>query len=188
MISKDSSGFGKWQTAISWVLLVAAALLAACTTHEADRDPVSVDLPDGSAYAIPAFEFDRPAVRQAAGLDRKWQEAGAAYQAGDYRGSEQLFGEIRKTEDRDPNRHDATLYQGISLLMQGREDEAQDVLTQAKGLAEESGLPGTVDSFYIGLTAIARDDADAATDALAGALGGPFDDEAQELLASLERR
>lgn len=181
---------------LRWKLsAVAAGLIVVATglTFLALRSPGGgethvIQLPGGARYEIQPMMFDRPVTRQAAGMDKQWEEAGAAYQTGNYRKSERLFGQIERAERRDPERHDATLYRGVSLLMAGRHQEAEEVLRRARGLAQETGLAGSADSFYLGVAAIARNDRARAVEALRQAVGGPFDKDARALLAEVAGR
>jgi len=178
---------------ISWKLtagLLAAAalvviLLGPTLWDASDRTGGTLTLPDGGSYAIPAMEFTRPDLRNSEGLHKQWQEAGAAYQTGDYTRSERLFGEIEGGSGADPSRHDAALYRGISLVMSGRHQQADDVLQRARGFAEQSGLGSTVDSYYLGIAALGRNDLATARTSLQQALGGPFDQQARNLLAGI---
>ena len=167
--------------------LLALALLAGCLGCGSDSpEPAgAIRLPDGEIYEIPAMEFDRPTLRDAEGLDKQWQEAGAAYRTGNYRRSAKLFGRIVESESRDPERHDAALYAGIALLREGRTADARVELERARGLAGATGLDDSAETFYLGLTSLAENDVEAATRALQAALGGPFDREARALLARL---
>jgi len=178
---------------ISWKLttgLIAATALAAIALVPALRDggdgPGGVlTLPDGGSYTIPAMEFTRPDLRNSEGMHKQWQEAGAAYQTGNYSRSERLFGEIERGSGADPSRHDAALYRGVSLVMAGRHQEADGVLQRARGFAGQSGLGSSVDSYYIGVAALGRNDVAGARQALQLALGGPFDQQARNLLAGI---
>lgn len=170
-----------------WLLVAIACALGALLAV-ADQKAPAITLPDGATFQIRALTFDRPVVRQAAGLDKQWQEAGAAYQTGNYTRSAQLFLAIEKSETREPEQHDAALFRGIALLMEGRHDEAAQVLGHALELARKVGLPHAVDSFYVGATAIARGELALAKTALAEALDGPFGRDARSLLSSLVPR
>jgi hypothetical protein len=171
-----------------WLLLIGAGVSSVFLAAAPEKKPGAIDLPDGASFQIPALPFARPVVRQAAGLDKQWQEAGAAYQTGDYARSARLFLAIEDAEGREPERHDAALFRGIALLMDGRHDEAAGVLGRASELAKKVGLPHAVDSFYIGVTAVARGELELARRALGEALDGPFDRDARSLLSSLAPR
>ena len=144
-----------------------------------------LELPDGQSYRIRPMAFDPPQLRQAAGSSKHWQEAGAAYQAGDYARSERLFARVESGQVSDPVRHDAALYRGISQLMNGRADQAAETLQRSREMAKELGLRGSADNFYLGVAAMAGDDSALAGEALEQAVGSAFDADARMLLARL---
>lgn len=145
-----------------------------------------IQLPDGGTYAITAMRFERPQLRQAGGQEKAWQEAGVAYQSGQYRTSERLFDSIESASPESAERHEAALFRGVSLLMLGRHQEAENVLVRASKIAADAGLGGTADSFYLGLTALAKGDKTQAAKALLQATAGPFSQEARALLGRLK--
>jgi hypothetical protein len=145
-----------------------------------------IAMPDGGSYSVTAMPFERPHLRQAGGQEKAWQEAGVAYQSGQYRTSERLFDLIENATADSTEQHEAALFRGVSLLMLGRHKEAETVLTRASKIAEETGLGGTADSFYLGLTALAKGDSTAAAKALLQATAGPFSQEARALLGRLK--
>ena len=167
--------------------LLALALLVAGLGCGSDSAQTSgaIRLPDGEMYEIPVLEFDRPTLRDAEGLDKQWQKAGAAYRTGNYERSAKLFGRIVESETRDPERHDAALYAGIALLREGRATAARVELERAGRLAGTTGFDDSAETFYLGVSLLADDDVEAATRALQAALGGSFDREARALLARL---
>lgn len=176
-----------WKSLAGLIVVAAVALVLVGTRllDEQRPDGGTVSLPDGRVVTIRALEFARPDLRNSEGMHKQWQEAGAAYQTGDYSRSARLFGEIESSSGAEPSRHDAALYRGISLVMNGRNQEADDALQRARESADQAGLGSTVDSYYLGVAALGRNDLPAARAALRLALGGPFDQQARDLLAGL---
>ena len=113
-----------------------------------------------------------------------WQKAGTAYEAGDYVTAERSFGAIEKL---DLGFHDAVLYRGVALMMAGRHDEAMKQLERARQIADDQDLPGSSDNWYLSLCALAAGDVPKATEKLRliETAGGPYADDARELLALL---
>lgn len=91
-----------------------------------------------------------PDVRGAESLVDLWARAEKAYAAGEWSTAERLLGEI---SERAPEAHDAVLYRGQALLMVGRHQQAVEVLERAWQLAQEQGLLGEADNWYLGLAA-----------------------------------
>lgn len=171
-----------------WIIgavVVAAGLASAWLLIPGDEGRRVIELPNGDEFRVPAMEFRRVVLRQAAGLDKQWKEAGAAYQTGDYSNAQKMFGEIEASEKRVPERHDAVLYRGIALVMEGRAAEAEQTLERARQLADELELTGGPDNFYLGVAALAQDDHERAQAALERVLDGAYADDARALLVAL---
>lgn len=144
------------------------------------RDTVfSISLPDGTDYPVRAITFD------AAERDDLWRLAGSRYREGDYEAAAELFEALEAGADL-AARHEATLFRGISLLMDGRPAEARAALEKARHLADEVGVLGDAGEFYLGLAALAEDDLDTAMRLFEETRGGPFEQDTRVLLAALD--
>lgn len=164
-------------TSVLWIAVVVAVF-------SGPGSPLSIALPDGTAYDVRPVDVT-PRVESDPARAELWREAVAAYRGGRYADSASLFARL----DGDPDRtglHDARLYRGVSLLLDGRAGEARDVLETAKGLAEEIGRLATTEEFYLGLAALAENDVEMAVRCFDRARGGSFESDSRFLLSALD--
>lgn len=126
-----------------------------------------------------------PQIRGAEQPSALWARAEQAYATGDYSAAERLLAEIAR---QDPQDHDALMYRGVALIMSDRHDEAIPVLRQAQARAQQLGLSGLGDSFWLGVALLAQGETDLAREALARVRdgGGANAGRAAELLDTLE--
>lgn len=150
--------------------------------------PPRIPLPDGRRLTVEAMPFSAPPVlRGEATAEDLWRRAGAAYEAGRFRLAAR---HLRALEVRQPASSDASLYLGISLLMDGEAEAARPVLARAREKASALGLPRAAVAWYEALASLASGDHSAAERSLAAATeeGGRFGRRAAALLAALTNR
>jgi hypothetical protein len=189
----SSPGTARPRPSRIWAVgLAAAALLVAALLLwpwlAPTGDPPRIALPDGRLLAVEAMPFSPPPVlRGAAATDDLWQRAGKAYEAGRFRRAALHF---RDLETRKPTSGDASLYLGISLLMDGESAAARLALARAREKATAQELPRAAILWYEALAALAAGERTAAERSLAAAASeeGRFGRRAASLLVTLTGR
>jgi tetratricopeptide (TPR) repeat protein len=190
--ASDRRGGARFRFAWNYALgLATAAMIVALVAvpmlwdRSLDLGPPTLDLPGGISYEVQAMPFsERPAMRGQLSLADLWQQAGAAYTAGDFQAAEPLLAAII---ERAPEDHDAKVYRGNALIMLGRYDEAVSVLRRARALGEEQGLHGADANYFLGIAAFKAGNAELAREALENArdAGGHHGREAARVLDGL---
>jgi tetratricopeptide (TPR) repeat protein len=167
-----------WNTAAT--LAAAALLLVAITIQLRPGNGNVIVFSNGERFAVQAMPFSQAPITRGSSVSDLWENAGAAYQAGDYDGAAGIFGEIGEL---DAQNHDAALYRGISLLMTGEYHQALMPLRRAARIAEGQGFSGTA-HYFLGLAALGLHDHDLAMSSLEQArdLGGRYEQQINDRL------
>jgi hypothetical protein len=145
-----------WVSGIAAAALVCVALTIPIVLREG---PSSSPLRVRDIAIAPLGFSAPPIVRGGRDLHRLWADAGAAYQEGHHARAAHLFAQIATG---DSAQHDALLYQGVSLVLDGRSAEARPVLQQAHRRSLEVGSAGIVAEFWLGVAQIESGDPDGA--------------------------